>query len=382
LKILEQLSRRVSAGLLLLLRALHRVTQARSVRAAFFVFALTRTIVFVVFLFATHLTFDAPPPQDSGSGIQNMHIVIFSHTIRAKVSSLALRGDSGWYIAVAKKGYEKIPFNTDKVHDWAFFPLYPLLLRLAAALTGGFLLTGMILSNLFLLLALVLLHQTVTAFGHDEATAYRTIFYLAACPTSYFFSLPMTESLFLLLTVGSLWAAKRDSWWLAGAFGALASATRYNGLFLLPVLAVMYWQGQRPFKLRANILALCLLPLGLLAFMFYLFLITGNAFAFLGIQKAWGVRSGFFLYPLYNYLIYYYEISILWNFRLLNFMAAIIAFACGFALLKRREWALAFYTFISVIIPLSTLNLLRDKENPYPASSEAKQMRQRGCKRQ
>ncbi len=28
------------------------------------------------------------------------------------------------------------------------------------------------------------------------------------------------------------------------------------------------------------------------------------------------------------------------------------------------------------------LNLLRDKENPYPASSEAKQMRQRGCKRQ
>ncbi len=29
-----------------------------------------------------------------------------------------------------------------------------------------------------------------------------------------------------------------------------------------------------------------------------------------------------------------------------------------------------------------SLNLLRDKENPYPASSEAKQMRQRGCKRQ
>ncbi len=38
-------------------------------------------------------------------------------------------------------------------------------------------------------------------------------------------------------------------------------------------------------------------------------------------------------------------------------MAAIIAFACGFALLKRREWALAFYTFISVIIPLSTFTL-------------------------
>ncbi len=32
--------------------------------------------------------------------------------------------------------------------------------------------------------------------------------------------------------------------------------------------------------------------------------------------------------------------------------------------------------------PSSNINLLRDKENPYPASSEAKQMRQRGCKRQ
>ncbi len=355
MKIREQLSRRISPGLR---RALHRATHAPGVRAAFFAFALTRAIVFFVFLFATHLTFDEPSAQDSGDGIQNIRITVYSHSIRTKVSSLALRGDSGWYVGVAKKGYEKIPFNADQAHDWAFFPLYPLLLRLTASLTGGFLLTGMILSNLFLLLALVLLHQTVTVFGYDEATASRTIFYLAACPTSYFFSLPLTESLFLLLTVGSVWAARRcDSWWLAGAFGALASATRYNGLFLLPVLAVMYWQTHRPFKFRTDILALCLLPLGLLAFMFYLFRITGNAFAFLEIQKAWGVRSGLFLYPLYNYLIYFHEISIMWNFRLLNFMAGVIALACGFALARRREWALSLYTFISVIIPLSTLTL-------------------------
>ncbi len=354
MKLSEQQSRLLAYGLY----ALRRAAQDRSVRAGFFVFTLTRALVFVIFVGATHLTFDEPFSQDFGSKVQNIRISVFSKTVREKLTTLALRGDGGWYIAVAQRGYERTPYNTDRVHNWAFFPLYPLLLRLTASFTGGFQLTGMALSSFFFLLAIILLHKTVVAFGYDEAIADRTIFYISAFPTSYFFSLPLTESLFLLLTVGSLWAARRDSWWVAGAFGALASATRYNGLFLLPVLAVLYWQQcHRPFKLQAKILSLLLLPLGVLAFMFYLFSITGNAFAFIDVQKAWGVRSGFFLYPLYEYFIFPHHVSLLWNFRLLNLVATVIAFACGFALLKRREWALALYTFVSVIVPLSTITL-------------------------
>lgn len=348
---------------------LRRVVRERSVRAAFFAFTLTRAIVFVVFVLATHVTVVDPSTDDSSSHAQNIgqaqnvgqvkniRISVFPETVRDKIGALALRGDGGWYIGVARNGYEQRVFETDTVHNWAFFPLYPVAIRAAASVTGGFQITAMLISNLFLLFALVLLHKTVVAFGYDEGTADRAVFYTAAFPVSYFFSLPMSESLFLLLTVGSIWAARCERWWLAAAFGALAAATRYNGLFLLPVLTVMYFQYNRPFKLRANVLGLLLIPLGLLPFMLYLFHITGNAFAFVGIQKAWGVRSGFFLTPLFNYLASVYDVSLLWNFRTLNFASAIAALACGCWLLKRREWALALYTFVSVIVPLSTSTL-------------------------
>jgi hypothetical protein len=42
---------------------------------------------------------------------------------------------------------------------------------------------------------------------------------------------------------------------------------------------------------------------------------------------------------------------------MLNFAAAVTALACGFAWIRRREWAWAFYIFISVITPLSTVTL-------------------------
>lgn len=354
-----KLSKRQSRFLQIVRGALRRVTYDRSVRAALFAFVLTRVIVFALFIVAAHLTLEEPLAATLGGAAQNVSISVSPESVIRKLRPLTFHGDGGWYLVLAESGYEQIPFNADKPHNWAFFPLYSLSLRTVAAVTGEFQLTGMILSSFFFLFALILLHKTVAAFGYDGAVADRTVFYIAAFPTSYFFSLPLTESLFLSLTVGSILAAKRDLWWAAGALGGLASMTRYNGLFLLPVLSVMYFQQQchRPFKLKINVLSLGLLPLGLLSFMLYLFFVTGNAFAFISIQKAWGVRSGFFLIPLYDYITTPFDVAVLWNFRTLNFLAAGAALACGFALIKRREWALALYTFISVLVPLSTLTL-------------------------
>ena len=50
-------------------------------------------------------------------------------------------------------------------------------------------------------------------------------------------------------------------------------------------------------------------------------------------------------------------LAIGWNFQALNFLSALLALACGCALAKRREWALATYTFLSVLVPLSSANL-------------------------
>ncbi|HEY0407505.1 MAG TPA: mannosyltransferase family protein [Pyrinomonadaceae bacterium] len=330
---------------------LRRVWSDAAVRSALFAFALTRLIILMVFVITTH--FEIPNPPQTIDDYKNPNIVVHKDSLRPRVARLADYGDGGWYMGIARDGYEQRPFADTGQHNWAFFPLFPLLLRAVSNLTGGVALTGMALSSLLFLLALILLYKTIVAFGYDEAIADRALFYLAAFPVSYFFSLPMTESLFLLLTVGSFYAARREAWWTAGALGALASATRVTGVILLPALCVLYWQQHRG-RLRVDILKLLLIPLGLLAFMYYLDLITGDALAFRHVLGSWGRQSGFFLRPLFEFLRHPQELSMSWDFRLLNFAAAVLALTCGAALAKRREWALSLYTLAGIIIPLSS----------------------------
>jgi hypothetical protein len=100
-------------------------------------------------------------------------------------------------------------------------------------------------------------------------------------------------------------------------------------------------------------------PLGLLAFMIYLKSITGNALAFADIQVAWGHSAGFFWRPLLTYLADPLRISAGWDFRLLNFAAALTALAGGVFLLKSRQWALGLYALVSIIVPMSYGPLLQ-----------------------
>ena len=254
--------------------------------------------------------------------------------IAQRLRGLTRHADGAWYSDISHYGYDRGPFTSEagRQHNWAFFPLWPLLMRLAVVLTGEPQLGAMVLSNIFLLFALILLHKTALAFGLDKEAADRAIFYIATFPTSHFFSVAMTESLFLFLTVGSFYAAKRGRWWMAGSFGALASATRFAGVFLLPALLVLYWQEHRKQRPQADVFALLLIPLGLIAFMIYLHTITGNALAFMNVQQAWGRGTGFFLRPLWEYLMDPWLVSISWNFKLLNFL-------CGPAGLKLRDSA-------------------------------------------
>jgi hypothetical protein len=184
------------------------------------------------------------------------------------------------------------------------------------------------------------------------------LFYLAFFPTSYFFSLPLPESLFLMLTVGGFYFAKSERWWLAGVCGAFASATRTTGVLLLPALALLYWQMYRPLRqlrpLRKDALALVLIPGGLLSFMLYLHVITGNAFAFKGAMTAWGRKAGLFFSPLYEYLRQPGEIAAHWDFKLVNFLALVMALTSAVTLLKRRQFPFAVYALLSLLVALSS----------------------------
>jgi hypothetical protein len=315
-----------------------------------FAFALTRLLVLSLFVLTAKFEVSRPDPQGSYEARFSLHSTAFARILREN----AQRGDGSWYMSIAKGGYERRAFTADVQRNWAFFPLFPLVLRAASHLTGELPLTGIALSHLFFFFALLLLHRTALLFGLDADDARRTVFYIAAFPVSYFFSLLITESLFLLLTVGGFYAAKREHWLAAGLLGALASATRATGILLLPALALVYWETYRTLKPRLNFLPLLLIPAGLLSYMYFLREITGNPFAFRDILVAWGRKPRFFLATLYDYVSDPLLLAIPWDFRLVNFLCASTALACGAALLWRRSWSLAFYTLAATFVTLTS----------------------------
>jgi hypothetical protein len=165
----------------------------------------------------------------------------------------AVRWDAIWFVAIAHGGYDDGPTA-------AFFPLYPLALRVL----GGSALAGILLSLACFLVALVVL-QRLTELELGAEAGRWTVWALAFSPMAFFLSAVYSESLFLALTVGSVLAARRDRWAWAGILGALAAATRSTGVavaFALVLLA--FADGRRP-KL-SQLAWVGLVPLGLAAF--------------------------------------------------------------------------------------------------------------------
>ena len=195
------------------------------------------------------------------------------------------RWDSVWFLAIAADGYG------DGARE-AFFPLYPLLVRIAGAPFGSALVGGALLSTALLGAALVLLHRLV-ALDHDRAVARNAVLVTALFPMSFFFSAVYSESLFLCLSIGAVYAARRERWAWAGALGMLAATTRSAGVLLLvPLLMIYLWDAERPRlralrPLRADALWLLLVPLGLASYCGFLALGGHDALAPFRAQEVW-----------------------------------------------------------------------------------------------
>jgi hypothetical protein len=69
-----------------------------------------------------------------------------------------------------------------------------------------------------------------------------TVNLIAFGPLALFLSAVYTESLFLALSAGTFYAARRGRWALAGVLGGLAAMTRVTGvLLLIPVLLIFFY---------------------------------------------------------------------------------------------------------------------------------------------
>jgi hypothetical protein len=185
--------------------------------------------------------------------------------------------DWGFYGPIANDGY-LAHWSADERFA-AFFPLFPLLVHgLDVVMPGGPLVAALTISVMSLLGTLVLLHRLVER-ELDARTARRAVWFLLAFPTAFFLIAPYPSALFLLLAVGALYAMRTGNWWVAGALGALASATRSSGV-LLGLPFVMEYVRQHGRRLRWSALAVLLVPAGLVAYALYLQWLVGDALAF------------------------------------------------------------------------------------------------------
>ncbi|AGW14644.1 mannosyltransferase family protein [Megalodesulfovibrio gigas] len=207
--------------------------------------------------------------------------------------------DSGWYFNIIQHGYDTSvthvnPDGTPRQLNFAFFPLYPLLVWLLSKATGNPLLAGVLLSNACFLASLRLLYAVgKPRWGDDAARAAVAI--LCFMPHSFIFSAVYTESLFLMLLLGCVLAADRQQWFLAGVLGAFLAATRLVGITVgLGLLWIFLEQRRaagildwRPRRADLRVLWLGLIPLGIVAFAVYLHFHAGDAFAFMKAQRGW-----------------------------------------------------------------------------------------------
>jgi hypothetical protein len=197
------------------------------------------------------------------------------------------RYDWLWYRQIAEHGYAQL--KPDDLQPAAFFPLYPVLVRAVDVITPGGPLGGALaISAASALGMFVVLHRLVDReFGTD--TARRTMLYLAAFPTGFFLLTPYPLALFLLLTVAAFFGMRTGRWWVAGALCALATATRSSGVLLAVPFCYEYLRQRdfNPRRIRLDVLAIALVPAGLLAFMAYTNYLIGNPLAPMRAQAFW-----------------------------------------------------------------------------------------------
>jgi hypothetical protein len=212
------------------------------------------------------------------------------------------RWDSVWYLTIAQDGYG----DSHSHAQAAFYPLYPLLMRVVGWVVGSPLVAGIVVSLACFLAALALLHK-LAALELGERDARGTVLLVAFFPTAFFFSAVYTESLFLLVSVGAFLAARSGRWAWAGALGGLAALTRNSGVLLLAPLVLLFLYGPRADRLSVpapralgllgrarprhpltpQLLWLALVPLGLALYLGWCAIALGDVFAPYHAQALW-----------------------------------------------------------------------------------------------
>lgn len=203
-----------------------------------------------------------------------------------------LAWDAQWYLSIAERGYHALAIQSggpNGHHDFAFFPLWPLVIRLASLAWVSLPVASVVMANaLFVAAMIVAWGLLLRGFGALAATGGLAL--LAFSPPAFVFSMGYSESLFLLLAglylAGSAAPGRRvlTAW--------LGMLTRIAGVGLLAaaVARAVVRHG------RERQLALLTIATGIVAFAAWwvvVALISGDPMGFMRGSPAWMDSTGY-----------------------------------------------------------------------------------------
>lgn len=229
--------------------------------------------------------------------------------------------DGRHFLSIATEGYQRTNF--------AYFPLYPLLISLLGKIIPvSDIVLGILVSLVSYFLAMMMIFKIIR-LDYKKEIAYLSLGLLSFFPLSFFYHSVYADSLFLMLTVSSFYFARKGNWWLSGLFCGLSTATRLSGIALIPALFVeWYLQNQDKKDLKSRLIRECmpsliLGSLGFLGYLAYLQIQFGDFSLFQKSFSAWGQNGLVFpLQVVWRYIKIFFSV----NPSLLIFWIAILEF--------------------------------------------------------
>jgi hypothetical protein len=343
-----------AAGIAIAIFALAKILIAgrfvHTVRDVLVTFVLTRFSIIVIAELASIVIAQRP----------GTHVAASSNPLLAVWG----RWDAVHYLDIASRGY----YGT----DMAFFPLYPMLIHLVGRFVGSGIVAGLVISNVALFFGLLYFYKLVE-HQYTRAVAHRAIFYTSIFPTAIFFSAVYTESLFFALTVASFYYIREHKWIVAGAIGTFAALTRSEGVLLVVPFAMEVFAAarstgferfvaERRRMIRVGI-GLALVPLGLVLYMVWLWVLRGDPLYFSHVQIHWNRH----LAPPWVSISHAFKVfamaraehsPLLFANESIELAFTVLMIAVCAAGVRRLRPSFSAYMALSILIPLCTSSLM------------------------
>jgi hypothetical protein len=271
--------------------------------------------------------------------------------------------DAAHYLSIASKGYQ--------FPQQAFFPLWPLLIKLGILIHIPGELTSYILTFILGMSNFILFYLLAKKLM-DEKRAKLSLIFFASYPAAIFLHASYSENIFLFCTLLSFLLLENRKYFLSSLIGGFATASRIAGGAL--VVSFLFIKS----NLKDKLILITIGSLGIFFYMFFLYINYGDFLYFIKGQLQWCQNAGRcgFVFPLsplidYGKLIFSGKENInLLSIRFNDWLSSMIFLALLPLIWHTLPKRYFVYSAIVLLMPLSsgtTTSMIRVVLTIFPA---------------